>query len=69
MEPKLTSISDNINGGQTDRDTSFHIEAFYRFRVTDNIAVTPGLIWITAPNFDARNSDLFIGVVRTVFYF
>jgi hypothetical protein len=32
MEPKLTSISDNINGGQTDRDTSFHIEAFYRLR-------------------------------------
>lgn len=69
MEPKLTGISNNINGGQSDRDTSFHVEAFYRFRVTDNIAVTPGLIWITAPNFDARNDDLFIGVVRTVFYF
>jgi hypothetical protein len=69
MEPKLTSISNNINGGQSDRDTSLHVEAFYRFRVTDNIAVTPGLIWITAPNFNARNDDLFIGVVRTVFYF
>jgi len=69
MEPKLTSIDANINGGQADRDTSLHIEGFYRFRMNDNIAITPGLIWLTAPNHDARNDDLLIGVVRTVFSF
>lgn len=69
VEPKLIDVSSSVNGGQSDRDTSFHIEGFYRVRVTDNVAVTPGLIWLTAPNHDARNDDVFIGVIRTVFYF
>lgn len=69
MEPKLTQIDSSVNGGQTDRDTSLHIEAFYRYRLSDNVAVTPGVIWLTAPNHDNRNDDVFIGVVRTVFYF
>jgi len=29
--------------------TSLHIEGFYQFQLTDNIAITPGAIWITAP--------------------
>jgi hypothetical protein len=69
MEPRLTAISSNINNGQSDRDTSLHVDAFYRYALTNNISITPGLIWITAPNFDARNSDDFIGVVRTIFSF
>jgi len=69
MEPKLTSIDRTVNGGITDRDTSFHIEAYYKYRLSDNMSITPGLIWLTAPNHDARNSDVFIGVLRTVFYF
>ncbi|MBF2029289.1 MAG: iron uptake porin [Oscillatoriales cyanobacterium C42_A2020_001] len=69
MEPKLIDVSNSVNNGQSDRDTSFHIEAFYRIRPSDNIAITPGLIWLTAPNHDARNDDVFIGVIRTVFYF
>ncbi|NJK52149.1 MAG: carbohydrate porin [Leptolyngbyaceae cyanobacterium SU_3_3] len=67
QEPKLTSTSGNI--GQRDRDSSLHIEAFYRHRINDNIAVTPGVIWITNPNFDTNNQDAIVGVVRTVFFF
>lgn len=69
MEPKLTNIDNSVNGGRSDRDTSLHFEAFYKYRVNDNMSITPGLIWLTAPNHDARNDDVFIGVVRTVFYF
>jgi len=69
MEPKLTEIDSSVNGGRSDRDTSLHVEAFYKHRVNDNMSITPGLIWLTAPNHDARNDDLFIGVIRTVFYF
>jgi carbohydrate-selective porin OprB len=69
MEPKLTEVSNTVNDGREDRDTSLHIEGFYRFRINDNIAITPGVIWLTAPNHDNRNDDVFIGVVRTVFYF
>lgn len=69
MEPKLTAIDSRVNGGKPDRDTSLHIEAFYKYRLSDHISVTPGLIWLTAPNHDARNNDALIGVVRTVFSF
>ncbi len=69
MEPKVTEIDRDLNGGQADEDTSLHLEAFYKYALTDNIQVAPGLIWLTAPNHDADNDDIFIGVVRTVFRF
>ncbi len=50
-------------------DQSWHLEAFYRYQVTDNISITPGLILITNPNQDSRNDDLLIGTIRTRFAF
>jgi Carbohydrate-selective porin, OprB family/S-layer homology domain len=67
QEPRLASSSGNI--GQRDRDTSLHLEAFYRHRLNDNISITPGVIWITNPDFNETNQDAVIGVVRTVFSF
>ncbi|WP_445629195.1 iron uptake porin [Nostoc sp. DSM 114167] len=73
MEPKLISLSNNINLGkglgQADRDTSLHVEAFYQYKIGDNIEVTPGLIWITAPDSDSSNPDSLFAWVRTVFRF
>ncbi len=67
MEPKVTSTS--TNDLPEDKDTSLHIEAFYQLKLNDNISVTPGLIWLTAPDHNNDNSDLLIGVVRTTFTF
>ncbi|PPS42392.1 iron uptake porin [Chroococcidiopsis sp. TS-821] len=67
MEPKVTEISSTLNNGQPDPDTSLHLEAFYRYQLTDNIQITPGVIWLTAPNHNANNDDVVIGVLRTVF--
>ncbi|MEB3336529.1 MAG: iron uptake porin [Leptolyngbyaceae bacterium] len=67
MEPKVTASS--IATLNRDRDTSFHIEGFYTYQISDNIAVTPGLIWLTAPNHDDRNADIVIGAIRTTFTF
>lgn len=69
MEPKVIDISDNLNRGQADRDTSLHIDAFYKYQLTDNISITPGLIWVTAPNHDEKNNDVVIGTIRTIFRF
>ncbi|PHM10827.1 iron uptake porin [Nostoc sp. 'Peltigera malacea cyanobiont' DB3992] len=73
MEPKLISLSRNVDLGkglgQADRDTSLHVEAFYQYKIGDNIEVTPGLIWITAPDSDASNPDSLFAWVRTVFRF
>lgn len=54
-------------GGQPGRTT--HVEAFYRYRVNDNISVTPGVIVIFNPNNNPRNDTITIGVLRTTFTF
>ena len=71
MEPKVTDSSIDITGvaNNTDLDTSLHVEAFYQYQLNDNIAVTPGAVWITAPNHDSNNSDVVIGTLRTTFTF
>ncbi len=50
-------------------DVPLHIEAFYRYQLNDNISLTPGVIWLTAPNQDRNNPDDFIATVRMTFKF
>lgn len=78
MEPKLTGtsspavarlISGLSAGTRRDRDTGLHVEGFYRFAVTNNISITPGVIWLTAPGHNEGNDDILIGVLRTSFTF
>ncbi|MEG4628395.1 iron uptake porin [Microcoleus sp. AR_TQ3_B6] len=67
MEPRVTSSTNRTL--PEDKDTSLHFEGFYQFKLSDNISITPGLIWLTAPDHNKNNSDLVIGVVRTTFTF
>jgi hypothetical protein len=71
MEPKVTSSNIDIAGiaDNTDSSTSLHVEAFYQYQLTDNIAVTPGAVLITAPDHDSQNNDVVIGTLRTTFTF
>jgi hypothetical protein len=71
MEPKVTSSNIDITGvpENTNSDTSLHIEGFYQYQLTDNIAVTPGVVWITAPDHKSTNNDVVIGTLRTTFTF
>ncbi len=71
MEPKVTGSNVNIAGvaENTDPDTSLHVEAFYQYQLTDNIAVTPGAVWIISPDHDSQNNDIVIGTLRTTFTF
>ena len=50
-------------------DPSWHVEGFYKYQLTDNISLTPGVIWITNPNQNDRNDDTIIGTLRTTFTF
>ena len=52
-----------------DDDIPLHVEGFYKYQFNDNISVTPGVIWIQAPNGDEDEDDAIIGVVRTTFTF
>jgi len=69
-EPYLTGF-DLEDGGEADfeDDVPFRVEAFYKYRVNSNISITPGVIWLSAPNQDNDNSDIFIGALRTTFKF
>ncbi|BAY24124.1 carbohydrate-selective porin OprB [Calothrix sp. NIES-2100] len=70
MQPKLTGTSAPLSGlPRRDPDTGFHIEGFYRYKINDNISITPGFIWLTAPNHNEQNGDIFLGVVRTTLEF
>jgi hypothetical protein len=67
MEPRVRSSTNRTL--PEDKDTSLHVEGFYQFKLSDNISITPGVIWLTAPDHNKNNSDLLIGVVRTTFTF
>ena len=71
QEPRVTNVSNSLEraGITDDDDTSLHIEAFYSWQVTDGITITPGLIWLTAPNHNNDNDDVVIGAIRTTFSF
>lgn len=67
-EPTLRGL--DVPGEEDfERDFAYHIEAFYKIQVTDNILITPGVIWLPSPNQDASNGDAVIGTIRTTFTF
>ncbi|PSO98741.1 MAG: S-layer protein [Cyanobacteria bacterium QS_9_48_30] len=68
QEPKLTEAESTL-GLEEDEDTGLHVEGLYKWQVTDNISVTPGVIWLTAPGHNDDNDDVFVGTVRTTFSF
>jgi hypothetical protein len=45
------------------------LEAFYRYQLTDNISITPGVIWVNSPNQSSDNQELLLGIIRTSFTF
>lgn len=71
MEPRASKVSSALrnSGYGRDEDTSLHIEGFYQYQLNDNLAITPGLIWLTAPDHNNNNKDIVIGTVRATFTF
>lgn len=74
--PRVTDndfIQTNAQGVRTaggeDPDTSYHIEALYRLQLTDNVAVTPGLLVILNPEHNDANDTIYVGTLRTTFTF
>ena len=64
-----SKVIDNEVEEFEDENTSYAIEAFYRYQFNDNINITPGLIVITNPEHNEDNSTDYIGVIRYVFAF
>ncbi|NDJ16338.1 iron uptake porin [Myxacorys almedinensis] len=66
VPPKVTR---NDVAAREDPDTSLHVEALYRIRVNDNIAITPGVFVIFDPQHNNANSTQYVGTIRTTFTF
>jgi Carbohydrate-selective porin, OprB family/S-layer homology domain len=60
-----TGLAANLAGN----DIPYHFEGFYKYRVSDNISITPGVIWLTSPGQNSDNDDAIIGTLRTTFTF
>lgn len=58
--PAITSVNTS---------TSYHIEALYKIKLSDNLAITPGLLLITNPDHSSANPTEYVGTIRTTFKF
>ena len=65
--PDLLATGNGNPGEQP--GTATHVEAFYRFRVTDNISITPGVVVVFQPGHNPESDTVTIGAVRTTFTF
>ncbi|MBE9092679.1 iron uptake porin [Tychonema sp. LEGE 07203] len=63
---------DSVSGGarfQPNKATPYHLEAYYRFKVNDNISITPGAFVLFNPEGTKDNDTVGVGVLRTTFTF
>ncbi|MFO8040426.1 MAG: iron uptake porin [Sodalinema sp.] len=68
-EPYVGGFNDSSSRSAGADDTPLHVEAFYRYQLNDNISITPGVIWLSAPQGSEDADDAFVGVLRTTFSF
>jgi hypothetical protein len=69
IPPKLTARSGTGLAASPDNSTSYHLEALYKVKLSDNLSITPGLILITNPEHNSANPTEYVGTVRTTFKF
>ncbi|MDA0672788.1 MAG: iron uptake porin [Cyanobacteria bacterium] len=67
------NIPNSLAGGLGDPGgqpgATLHIEAFYRYELTDYLSITPGIIAIFDPANSPSSEAITIGVIRTTFTF
>ncbi|MFN5400129.1 MAG: iron uptake porin [Pseudanabaena sp.] len=57
------------SNGRAIDSTPYHLELFYRYRVSRNISITPGVFWVFNPEGASGNPTATVGVIRTTFSF
>jgi carbohydrate-selective porin OprB len=62
------AIGQNPSAGTSVKDP-LSLELFYKFQVTDNISITPGLFYIANSSNQVNDKDLWGGVIQTQFRF
>jgi len=57
------------NGGAEDPDSSWHLEAQYRYKFNNNISINPGFFVVINPENNKTNEAIWVGTIRTIFEF
>ena len=60
---------ESVSGVNISTKNPIHLEAFFRYPLTDNISVTPGIIYLGNPEQTDDSEDQFITTIRTTFTF
>jgi Carbohydrate-selective porin, OprB family len=68
VPPRLASNS-GATAARVNTGTSLHLEAFYKYKVSDNLAITPGILVLTNPEHNSANPTEYLGTIRTTFSF
>ncbi|MCT7952780.1 iron uptake porin [Ancylothrix sp. C2] len=73
-QPYMTNfdVAGDNNRYDIDGDNiPWHVEAFYKYQINDNISFTPGVIWLINPNqnLNVGAEDAVIGTLRATFTF
>jgi len=66
VEPYVGSRSTDT----VSEDLPIHLEGLYKYQFNDNIAITPGVVYLISPNGGEQDEeDALVGVLRTTFTF
>jgi len=70
VQPYITGLSNTLGGVYNlPRTNPVQVELFYKYQVTDNLSLTPGVIWISKPEQTTNAKDAVIGTLRGTFTF
>ncbi|MDX2228294.1 MAG: iron uptake porin [Leptolyngbyaceae cyanobacterium bins.349] len=69
FRPRTRGVANPNLRRRLDEDPPLHLEVFYRYRVNDNISITPGVFVLFNPEGNSANNTQYVGVIRTTFTF
>ncbi|MFN5516503.1 MAG: iron uptake porin [Cyanobacteriota bacterium] len=70
VQPYISGLSNTLGGVYNLPATNpVQVELFYKYQVTDNLSLTPGVIWISKPEQTTNAKDAVIGTLRGTFTF
>jgi hypothetical protein len=69
LSTTTAGVTTNVKAASNLNNTPYHLEALYRFRVSKNITITPGVFFVFNQGSNSANGTATVGVLRTTFSF
>jgi hypothetical protein len=69
VQPYIGHIPNSVTVANFKTVNPVHVELFYKYQVTDNISLTPGVMWISKPSQARQVQNEWVGTLRGTFTF